>query len=65
MAKRYYRRGHWVNVPSRRGTKSSGWVVAGVVAVVLYLLASGGGDDQDDRGPSSPASVAPAGTRTP
>ncbi|GLZ16376.1 hypothetical protein Acsp04_66110 [Actinomadura sp. NBRC 104425] len=63
---RYYRRGHWVNMPSRRGTKGgSGWLIAGAVALLLYLLSSAGGDGQTGRQPSSHASTTPAATRTP
>ena len=64
---RYYRRGHWVNMPSRRGAKGgSGWLIAGAVALLLYLLSSaGGGDGQAEREPSSHASATPTTTRTP
>ncbi|GLW66476.1 hypothetical protein Arub01_47200 [Actinomadura rubrobrunea] len=64
---RYYRRGHWVNMPSRRSSKgTSGWLIVGAVAFLLYLLATGGGSDGNaEHKPSSPTSGTPTITRTP
>ncbi|XVQ06618.1 hypothetical protein ACQP1W_28650 [Spirillospora sp. CA-255316] len=63
MAK-YYRRGHWVNMPSRSGGKGgSGWLIAAIVAVALWVLVNGGGDGEAQPEPSksgTPASEAPA-----
>lgn len=60
MAQRYYRRGHWVNRPSKRASKSSAWVIGGLIAFALYALTQSGGDDHPQPHPSVPASVAPA-----
>lgn len=63
MAQRYYRRGHWVNMPSKRGSKSSAWLIGGVIALVLYLITQAGGGDPEPRPqPTAPASTAPAQT---
>lgn len=61
---RYYRRGHWVNTPSSRGgTKTSGWLIAGLVALALLFVTGqhgGSGGAEPDPAPSGPASHAPA-----
>lgn len=52
---RYYRRGHWVNAPSSRGgTKSSGWLIAGLIALALLFAAGqhGGGADGAEPAPA-------------
>ncbi|GAA4137671.1 hypothetical protein [Actinomadura keratinilytica] len=58
----HHRRGHWVNIPSRRGAKGG---TAGEVELLLYLPSgAGGGDGQTERKPSSHASTTTP-TRTP
>lgn len=61
---RYYRRGHWVNAPSSRGgTKTSGWLIAGLIALALMVFAGqhGGSDGaKPTPTPSGQSTHAPA-----
>ncbi|WP_433501741.1 hypothetical protein ACQP1K_29340 (plasmid) [Sphaerimonospora sp. CA-214678] len=49
----YYRRGHWVRKPKPKSTKTSGWVVLAVIAVLAWLFTQGLGDQQESSQQSS------------
>jgi hypothetical protein len=49
-----------VNAPSRRAAKTSGWLIALLIAGGLWLLVNAGSHDHTPaHGPVAPASAAP------
>lgn len=65
MADRYYRRGHWVNKPSSKGGKTSGWLVAAGLALVVWVWVHSGGSGDGDSGPAPAWGPAVTGTLAP